>query len=139
MTPLLGGPFLFVVGCLYTIPQVKPPVTSLEGGWREPLRPGEKASDRLAVTFTGEEIKVIWYDGAYRGTLKAGLGEEYNSFAFTLTRINEKNGDQPSTHICRCLKQGDQLFLVVLPNRARGSGNLLELAPVTFRLEKVKK
>jgi hypothetical protein len=139
MTPLL--PILLALSCLLTGAQApKPPPTAMEGTWREPLLPGEKAANRLAVTIKGDEMTVVWYDGVYQGLIQHGPIADHVVFAFSITQIDEKGAKQLRTHNCRGLKQSDELFLQVFPGQVLDrESRRLENAPVTFRLEKVKK
>jgi hypothetical protein len=139
MTPLL----MLALNCLFIGAQApKPPPTALEGTWREPLLPGEKAANRLAVTITGDEITVVWYDGVYRGSIQVEAVQRFYVASFRITRMDEKGQPQEKTHIGRCLLENSQLWIQVNPVPVpvrRGGSQFHELAPVTFHLKKVQK
>jgi hypothetical protein len=139
MTPLLS--LCIALNCLIIGAQApKPPPTALEGTWREPLLPGEKAEDKLVVTIKGEEVIVMWYEGTFRGTLRTDSLKERVVIFGDITLINEKGEHLRRTHNCRWLLYDNQLFLEVSPVRGlKPSKHRLELAPVTFLLEKVRK
>jgi len=143
MTPLLTSPLVIALACLSFGAQVEqPPVTgaALEGVWRESLLPGERPADRLVVTIRDEGITVIWYEGVYRGALPTSSLDDRTDMGFSITLIGEKGERRLRTHNCRCLNHDDQLFLQIFPVLGLGSGDHpLDLAPVKFRLEKVKK
>jgi hypothetical protein len=139
MTPLLS--FCIAFSFLLIGAQApSPPPTALEGIWREPLLPGEKAADKLVVTIRGEEVTVMWYEGTFRGTLRTDSLNERVVIFGDITLINEKGEHLRRTHTCRWLLYDNQLFLEVSPVRGLNpSKHQLELAPVTFHLEKVQK
>lgn len=139
MTPLL------VLVIALSFPSIgaqvpKPITTELEGTWREPLLPGEKPADRLVVTIKGEDVTVVWYDGVFRGTLLTSSFREREISYSSISSIDEMGEKQRRTHSCRWLLHDNQLFLEVSPiRRVDQSDRRLDLALVTFRLERVKK
>jgi len=48
----------------------KPPATELEGTWREPLLPGEKAADKFTITFAGDQITISTGKDTYAGAFR---------------------------------------------------------------------
>jgi hypothetical protein len=142
MTPLLGAPLLVAVSCLALSAQdAKPPVTALEGEWREPLRPGEKATDRMVVTITGEEITLVVDGVVFRGTIEPDPSGPSRLVRFSIVSTNRKGPGAP--HYGLCLRESDNLLLQVKPRDPsvvdKKGGHELQPAPVTFRLEKVQK
>lgn len=116
----------------------KPATTELEGIWREPLRPGEKAEDRMVVTFSGDEITVVLNGAIYRGTIRSDPESDRTFVRFSLILVDEKVKFRTQSHSGLCLKEAGQLYLQVFPY-APGGNVHLHLAPVTFKLQQVKK
>ena len=143
MTPLLAAPLLVAVSCLALSAQdAKPPVTALEGEWREPLRPGEKATDGMVVTITGEEITLVVDGVVFRGTIEPDPYGPSLPIRFSIASHPKRKG-LGAPHYGLCLRENDNLLLQVKPRDPsvadKKGGHELQPAPITFRLEKVQK
>jgi hypothetical protein len=133
----------FIAGSTTRAEEPKPIPTELEGTWREPVKPGEKAADKLVVTFSNDEITVVWDGAVFRGTVDLDAERHPAFVRFLIIRIDAKGKEHQVPHKGLCLRKDDQLFLQVIPhppdpkvfeaNQTRGP------APVTFTLEKLKK
>jgi hypothetical protein len=143
MTPLLAASVLFALGDLSVgIQNPKPPVTPLEGEWREPLLPVEKTADVLFVRVTGEEMTLILRSTVFRGSVQTGPEWDRNlaRFRFVLTHCGNKPLEKDLVGLC--VIQDGHLYLQVIPQpvpRPNGNGLDRDLAPVTFRLGRVIK
>ena len=144
MTRLLALPLVVALSSLPVAAQdAKKPAGALDGVWREPLLPGEVAEDKLEVTFSGDEIAIAWSKAVLRGNTRQDLERNPVRTIFTITLTQEKTEAPNSAFRGFCFVKENQLFVVVYPrpvNRmVQTGGQMIELAPVTFRLEKLKK
>jgi len=120
----------------------KPIPTELEGAWREPLKPGEKAADKLTVTFSNDQITLVWAEAVYRGPISPDPERDLDLFRFTITLTDETGKHPERTYIGLCIKMRNQVFLQVEPypvGSGRGQDWGQRLLPMTFTLEKLKK
>jgi hypothetical protein len=143
MIPLLAAPLVVALCYSSGSHQQKSPVSPLEGVWREPLLPADMVSDKMVATITGDAITLAWCGKQFRGTIGAGTTRELTviEFVITLSTIDGKKTE--STHTGRCIIQDNCLYLQVVPRspdpKLYEGGIGRELAPITFKLEKLKK
>jgi hypothetical protein len=135
MTRLAAALFAALVSATATAQDPKPPVTPLEGTWREPVPPGQKVELWFSATFTGNQVTINLHGTALKGTFEINTLVDPAIITFTFTKSGE-------VYRGTYRVENDQLFLRINPYSGEGrtpTGSPMGLATVSRTLEKVKK
>lgn len=133
MTPLLAAPLLVAVSCLALSAQdAEPPVTALEGEWREPLRPGEEAADKCHVTCSGAKIIVRFNGQLVQGTFETEPGSEPPAISIAVMAVNGRALAEKRVYSgSYCVEEG-HLYLRIDPFSSPDLGAQVELPPIEW-------
>ncbi len=139
MTSLAAALLVVVVSLTVRAEDPKPPVTVLEGAWREATLPGEKVATTFSITFTGDKVTINIEGQVLQGTFQTNRGAFPTVITITITAAPENWSGPTGDYQGKYWFESDRLFLCVAPRYTSRSTNYLGLAAVPRTLQKVKK
>src|SRR5262245_2399965 len=119
MTRLAAALLAALASASATAQDPKPPVTLLEGTWRETVPPGENVELRFSATFTGDEVTINLHGQRLKGTFEIDTQVEPATITFTLTIRKGFGSAEIHTYKGTYRVEKDQLILRINPYPGR--------------------